>query len=50
MGIYSVQKPHARIVSAAPDAHICDYELLERLSMPAIELLTEIAELTSFLL
>ena len=38
------------IVPAAPDAHIWDYELLERLSMPAIGLLTEIAELASFLL
>ena len=37
------------IVPAAPDAHICDYELLEKLSMPAIELLTEIAEMASFL-
>ena len=38
------------VVPAAPDAHICAFELLERLSLPAIGLLTEIAELASFLL
>ena len=38
------------IVPAAPDAHICEYELMERLSLPAIGLLTEIAELASFFL
>ena len=38
------------IVPAAPDAHICDFELLGRLNLPAIRLLTEIAELATFLL
>ena len=37
-------------VPATPDVHVCTYELLDRLSLPAIKLLAEISALANFIL